>query len=386
MRHTLLASIPSRLYAISSVPRSLLRTKPPMTTSLGTQFPFAYTALQTARDDVDLIMGAHPMQWANELLTNITDEQLLCEMIRRRNALARLLILHEAFISTPYSSYQPLYSSPLFAAPVPAQSYPRAHQWGGPTYNPFDTLVTGMQNVSIAGTSEDYTSLDDERLATPGQLSADVNANIAWPGSANYAQDQGTLGIPPPSLSVDDPVNTSQGIDHSLLAPTPYSSDPLPYPASTTSRTFEYLEQGTYQSKQPVGRVSAGPIYFNGLHGVLLAGLDSLASGDAPAFPGTACIGVKASIRFQFTQFPTYSAQARIRHGVKGRDGRPFTSREMGELVFKELKKLMDHASETGRPLLHKGGVVDLNRVLLLRIEHVSNGSLQAILGIRCAG
>ena len=118
------------------------------------------------------------------------------------------------------------------------------------------------------------------QLTSSGQLSADVGVDAPWP-STLYAQDQGTpVSVPP--LSADHPVNASQGTelhDHPL-APTPYSPDPLPYPAFAASPTIEYLEQGTYQSKQPVGPIPAGPMYFNKPDGVLLAELESLANGD----------------------------------------------------------------------------------------------------------
>ena len=45
-----------------------------------------------------------------------------------------------------------------------------------------------------------------------------------------------------------------------------------------------------------------------------------------------------------------------------------------------------DHAEMSGDPLRHRESIVDIERVVLLRVDHVSKGSIQPILGIRKNG
>ncbi|KAM5544006.1 hypothetical protein V8D89_002623 [Ganoderma adspersum] len=172
-----------------------------------------------------------------------------------------------------------------------------------------------------------------------------------------------------------------------LVQPSFQALIPLPSPIPSIS-VIEHLEQGTYQQKQLVEGTPAGPIHFNAGLGVCYGALDALANGGDPAFSLGASIGVKASIRFELLQFPRKSMrQVRMRHGGgRGRKGRPITLREMGERVFEELKKLMDHAENRGDRLRHRGSVVDLEQVVLLRVDHISKGSIQPILGIRRDG
>ncbi|KAM5544001.1 hypothetical protein V8D89_002618 [Ganoderma adspersum] len=153
---------------------------------------------------------------------------------------------------------------------------------------------------------------------------------------------------------------------------------------------FEHLAQGTYRGKVSVKGTPAGPVYFNDSEGqgpsVSLASLAALANGNAPAFDAATDIGRKASIRFKLLHFSEPSGQILVRHGDQGRGGRPITLREMGHTMFDVLRKLMDHAERCGCPLRHGGSVVDIERVVLLRVDHVSKSSIQPILGIRNNG
>ena len=45
-----------------------------------------------------------------------------------------------------------------------------------------------------------------------------------------------------------------------------------------------------------------------------------------------------------------------------------------------------DHAERSGDPLRHGESIVDIERVVLLRLDQVSKGSIQPILGIRKNG
>ncbi len=194
-------------------------------------------------------------------------------------------------------------------------------------------------------------------------------------------------------------------------------------------RVVESLDQDTYLAKQPVRGIPAGPIRFNGEHGVTLSTLDTLMNGNSPAFDDASAIGVKASMRFKFrvglrsTIVPVgrrvligarsgvVDTMPRARHtgtgpprsgsreGVRGTgdgacDGPARFRRAQeahGESQVDLESALTDaieqhHAAEVGEPLTHKGHVVRLDEIVLLRIEHVSRGSLQPILGICCDG
>ena len=63
-------------------------------------------------------------------------------------------------------------------------------------------------------------------------------------------------------------------------------------------RPVELLEQRPWVGTQKVKGMSAGPIIFNGEHGVTSTELDNFAKVDEPAFDRNASVGVKASMRF----------------------------------------------------------------------------------------
>nr|VWO94746.1 ESAT-6 secretion machinery protein EssB [Ganoderma boninense] len=179
------------------------------------------------------------------------------------------------------------------------------------------------------------------------------------------------------------------------FVPTP----PLPSRTHSSTPVIEPLAQGTYASKQRVKGTPAGPVYFNKGLGVSLGSLARLRDANEPAFDTAADIGEKASIRFergrddriadeilyQLLELRERYSQVRVRHGdKKGRGGsRPITMREMADVVFGELRELMEHVKKLGTPLRHRGDVIDIERVVLLHVNHISKGSLQPILGIR---
>ncbi|PIL26943.1 hypothetical protein GSI_10081 [Ganoderma sinense ZZ0214-1] len=149
----------------------------------------------------------------------------------------------------------------------------------------------------------------------------------------------------------------------------------------------EHLEQGANPCKQSVKGTPASSVCFNDWLGVSLGLLATLENGWEPAFDVAANTGENVSIRFKFSQFPGRSIQVRGCHGDnKRRDGRRITVREMRDMAFDVLKKLMDHGKVIGTPLQHRGDVVDIERVVLLRVDQVFKGSIQPILGIRSNG
>ncbi|KAI1784440.1 hypothetical protein LXA43DRAFT_1066760 [Ganoderma leucocontextum] len=226
--------------------------------------------------------------------------------------------------------------------------------------NDVDALAGRMQNAHIAPPphATDIWSADGGASHGP---SSSYDPSAPWV--------RGYASAPPDAVPDEDMRYTGQ---HANLVEPSFPSPVLPGPVPSIS-VIEHLEQGTYPRKQLVKGTPAGPIYFNGGLGV--------SSGAA------ASIGVKASIRFELPQFPGHSMQVRVRHGDgKGREGRPITLREMAETVFDELKKLMDHAEKRGDSLRHRGSAVDVERAVLLRVDHISKGSIQPILGIRSNG
>ncbi|KAM5543999.1 hypothetical protein V8D89_002616 [Ganoderma adspersum] len=229
---------------------------------------------------------------------------------------------------------------------------------------------------------------------TPPAHSADIwaahgSASVSGQqGGGSYEYDvfppwqEGYVSVPQDADHDDEGIRyDEQHVNFPVeLSFVPTAPDPVP-----SISVVEHLEQGTYQYKQVVEGTAAGPIHFNAGLGVCYGALDALADGAEPAFSSAASIGVKASLRFELPQ--QSMPQVRVRRGGgKGREGRPITLREMGERVFDELKKLMDRAEDGGKPLQHQGSVVDIERVVLLRVDHISRGSIQPILGIRKNG
>ncbi|PIL26937.1 hypothetical protein GSI_10075 [Ganoderma sinense ZZ0214-1] len=263
--------------------------------------------------------------------------------------------------------------------------------------NDVDGLARYMQNAYIAPPPypTDGQMADGSRIICPDVPFLDISSSNPRAAAADtsYVQYEAS-----PSYTASAPWAQGYVAGLHVAAPneeTSYArqSGPLvepSYPSPTPSPVpsisiIEHLEQGTYQYKQLVEGTPAGPIHFNAGLGVCYGSLDALANGDDPAFSPSASIGVKASIRFELLQLPRQEMrQVRVRHGGgRGREGRPITIREMGERVFDELKKLMDHAESRGDPLRHRGSVIDIERVVLLRVDHISKGSIQPILGIR---
>ncbi len=88
----------------------------------------------------------------------------------------------------------------------------------------------------------------------------------------------------------------------------------------------------------------------------------------------------------------------RVRHG--GKAGEPVTLRRVAELVREQLQNLMvsseafrnfvlacslisqNHAESVGKPLRYRGCLVPFGKIVLLRVDHVSKGSIQPMLGV----
>ncbi|KAI0748944.1 hypothetical protein C8Q74DRAFT_380944 [Fomes fomentarius] len=303
-----------------------------------------------------------PSSFIEEYLRMMLGDEMLVQIVYHK-LMTEILRSSVSMMQPPLSGglYEPAYGSALSAPTRPAPS--------------LDMLVNDMRNVSITG-SRGYPDpyyetgmYNPDACYIPDPL---ATANAQRANVYTGSQDPS----PPP-----------------LPGPTEEALAPTSAPHASRIRVVDSLHQDTYPAKQPVDGIPAGPIRFNGEHGVTLSTLDALVNGTSPAFDHASSIGVKASMRFQLIRCPArrcpaHGTQVRVRHDpVRGKQyGLPVTVRAMGQLVFDELKKLLHHAAEVGEPLMHKGRLVRLDEVVLLRIEHVSRGSLQPILGICCAG
>ncbi|TBU54296.1 hypothetical protein BD310DRAFT_828303 [Dichomitus squalens] len=298
------------------------------------------------------------------------------------------LIIRQAEAERQYSQSYPYY---LITDPPP----PDVGRSVGA--HDMEELAAWMQTTSITAPTCPQETYIATQHAAAGVSSMQTPPNL-WPlQDGNSCQpawlDDPYCSFDPSAFPGDGYVGGHQdatlgeGID-CAVQPEVYTDAALVPPnAAPSISVIEHLEQGTYSRKQAVKGIPAGPIYFNGENGVLLATLEPLVDGEKPAFNPNASIGVKASIRFELPQFPGHTMQVRVRHGDgQGRPAQPITLRELAATVGLELKKLMVHGAKKGEPLKQGGSEVDFDKVVLLRIEHISRGSFQPIIGIRSNG
>ncbi|KAI0748943.1 hypothetical protein C8Q74DRAFT_380931 [Fomes fomentarius] len=326
------------------------------------------------------MMVSEIAEWLRRQLDDATYDLLVYEIIRRA-ASAPFIIPAESHTANSFLPYNGLSSYPQF--PANNLNVTRAPELL------IDRLVHGIDNISLTGHGRGYTD---------GYL-APAYDYAAW-GEPYYEPEsfRAAAANRQDSDETNDPELTGQASASGMVSPTempvPVQDLPLPAPVRDDDAapygahtTVEPLEQGEYRAIQAVRGTRAGPIHFNGGQGVTFGTLDTLESGNAPAFHPKSSLGVKPSMRFELPHFAEYkcSTQVPVRRGP-GKNGSPVTVRAMAQLTFKELRKLMDHAAEGGQPLMHKGRVVRLDEIVLLRIEHVSQGTLQPILGIQSGG
>ncbi|PIL26945.1 hypothetical protein GSI_10083 [Ganoderma sinense ZZ0214-1] len=279
--------------------------------------------------------------------------------------------------SPPHYIYSPAYPPTIYPP-----TFNAADSFGTKA---MDALADRIQDISISppAYSADIWAAQGSAPVSPQEgFGPSPNYDVLAPWSEGYVSVPQDAG---PSGDVDNISYAEQHVNRvepSFIPTVPTAPGPVP-----SISVIEHLDQGTYAPKQCVKGTPAGPVYFNGGRGVSLGSLAALANGGDPAFDAAASIGDKASVRFELPQFSGHSIQVRVRHGdKKGREGRPITVREMGDTVFDVLRKLMSHGEARGEPLRHGGSVVDIERVVLLRVDQISKGSIQPILGIRNNG
>ncbi|KAI0746217.1 hypothetical protein C8Q80DRAFT_1173869 [Daedaleopsis nitida] len=268
--------------------------------------------------------------------------------------------------------------------PEPYSNHISSQPYASPRINAMENLVANMENVSLAANFAQGPYQANEHSTSPiAHMFAAAVPGLDIYGPNCHAQDPGGSDSP---LYLDAPANVYEGANEAAIqcSPAPSSNTPLHQSAQPIAPLVDRLEQRVYIAQQRIEGTPVGPIYFNGDAGVLQSELDSLVNGDAPAFDRKASIGAKPSVHFGLVQYPRASSQVWIRCG---KDGRPITLRKLAERVFTALAKLINNASdEVGSPLRHKGRMDDAKDIVLLRLEHVSKGSMQAVLGVRCAG
>ncbi|KAI0692926.1 hypothetical protein C8T65DRAFT_668919 [Cerioporus squamosus] len=303
----------------------------------------------------------------DELLVQMMYQQLALELLSRAAMLAPRLptpgYVHPGSpVATRVShglSFDALLSLSSNAEPLASRLQPQD------VAEPLDALIAGMANVAIAPeifaleTPLDWVALLQEAFAAVNLSEGPSPEVWDWPDSELL---RGCLND-----GLSDPV-TQLGI-----------ADLLSCGAPSPGHGVQLLEQGTYHATQPIKGLSAGPMLFNRGTGVPLSAIGTLSNGDMPAFDCAASIGVKSSMRFELSGLTDHSTQVRVRCG---KAGEPVTLRRMAELVREQFGKLMNHAESVGKPLRYRGRVVPFEKIVLLRIEHVSKGSIQPILGI----
>ncbi|KAH9913691.1 uncharacterized protein BXZ73DRAFT_106870 [Epithele typhae] len=102
---------------------------------------------------------------------------------------------------------------------------------------------------------------------------------------------------------------------------------------------------------------------------------------EALAFEPGASVGERPTILFNFRHLdfkdPAQSRQRRVRHNGH-KDGRPCTRYELAQVVSKQLLKVPGFG---GLHISIDGLAVPQENIVLLRVDHVSQGTLQPILG-----
>ncbi|KAI0723625.1 hypothetical protein C8Q76DRAFT_723479 [Earliella scabrosa] len=156
-----------------------------------------------------------------------------------------------------------------------------------------------------------------------------------------------------------------------------------PPAANGLSPTITLLPQDPYQEHCTRRTTTlSGPIEFG--HMSLLDAtqtrLDDYPDRGRPAFSPDIQIGQKMSVRLQFDGHRPYTRQINV--GRIKRTRRSLTRGELATLVAKEIVRFIDKEKQYGTPLRLLEREVSSADLVLVKVRHVSRGSIQPEIGL----